>query len=227
MTKLDHVAVTLAGIAYEKLRADLLSCRIAPGAPIKIKELSETLATNPIAIREALSRLSSEGLVVSEPQKGFRAAPISSEDLLDLTNVRIEIECMSLKSAMRNGGEDWEISIVGALHRLQRTKLRDKQDPDRTSDAWAAAHTKFHSALADGCTSAVLKEIRQQLFARSERYRRLSVPLDMSSRSLNFEHDELAKLVLARDEERAITAMTKHLRLTTDILLQSFFGSTS
>jgi DNA-binding GntR family transcriptional regulator len=221
MTKVDRAIVTLAGAAYERLRADLLSCRIAPGTAMRINELSTTLATNPIAIREALSRLSSEGLVVSEPQKGFRAAPISAADLRDLTHARIIIESMCLRDAIKNGGEDWEIAIVGALHRLQLTKLRDKQDRNRVSDVWAAAHTSFHSALTDGCTSATLKDIQQQLYARSERYRRLSVPLDMSSRDLNYEHDELAKLVLARDEEKAVAAMTKHLQLTTDILLQS------
>ncbi len=221
MTKVEHTAVTLAGIAYEKLRADLLSCRIAPGTQVGIKDLSITLATNPIAIREALSRLSSEGLVVSEPQKGYRAAPISIADLRDLTDVRIKIEAMCLRDAIRNGDEDWEISIVGALHRLQRTKLRDKRDPERASDAWSSAHTKFHEALTSGCASVTLKDIRRQLYARSERYRRLSVPLDLSSRDLHHEHDELARFVLARDEENAVTAMSAHLNMTTTIILQS------
>ena len=58
--------------AYEALRADLLACRVAPGSRLKIQELCLQHAVSLGAIREALSRLTSEGLVVAEPQRGFR-----------------------------------------------------------------------------------------------------------------------------------------------------------
>ena len=64
---------------YDRIRADLLACRIEPGARLKIGELCQTLSVSLSAVREALSRLSSEGLVVAEPQRGFRVAPISAE----------------------------------------------------------------------------------------------------------------------------------------------------
>src|ERR1700731_5490431 len=78
--------------AYEGLRADLLACRIRPGSRLKIQELCDRCSVSLGAVREALSRLTSEGLVVSEPQRGFRAAPVSVADLQDLTMVRIEVE---------------------------------------------------------------------------------------------------------------------------------------
>ena len=64
--------------AYEGLRADLLACRVTPGSKLKIQDLCERFSVSLGAIREALSRLTSEGLVISEPQRGFRAAPISA-----------------------------------------------------------------------------------------------------------------------------------------------------
>lgn len=223
MAKATLPAATLAGAAYERLRADLLACRLPPGAPIKINELSTTLATNPIAIREALSRLTAEGLVVAEPQKGFRAAPISPEDLRDLTWVRIEIEGLCLKSAMAHGGMEWETNIVAALHRLQRTNLRDEDDAGLISDGWVCAHMQFHAALTRGCPNQLLRDIRAQLYARAERYLKLSVPLDDRNRDLIHEHSELAALVLARDEAGALKAMADHLQTTTDILLHTPF----
>ena len=114
MTKATKANTTLANAAYDRLRANLLSCRLAPGEPVKINELSFMLGTNPIAIREALSKLTSEGLVTSEAQKGFRAAPISAAQLRVLTRVRIEIECLCLKSAIANGDITWESGVVGA-----------------------------------------------------------------------------------------------------------------
>ena len=57
------------------MRADLLACRIPPGSRLKIQDLCDRFSVSLGAIREALSRLTSDGLVVSEPQRGFRAAP--------------------------------------------------------------------------------------------------------------------------------------------------------
>lgn len=57
----------------------------------------------PGAVREALSRLSSECLVIAEPQRGFRAAPISEEDLVQLLEARKEIERLCLHRAMGCG----------------------------------------------------------------------------------------------------------------------------
>ena len=69
--------VNLTQGAYEQLRADILSCRLLPGSKLKIQELCIRCAVSLGAIREALSRLTSEGLVVARPQRGFKAAPIS------------------------------------------------------------------------------------------------------------------------------------------------------
>src|SRR5882757_7754439 len=86
--------------AYEALRADLLACRIAPGSRLKIQDLCRQHAVSLGAIREALSRLTSEGLVVAEPQRGFRVAPISAEELKDLYLARIELEGLCLKRSI-------------------------------------------------------------------------------------------------------------------------------
>src|SRR3546814_13242605 len=70
--------------AYKRLRDDLLTCRLAPGDKLNIKEISETLGVSLGAIREALSRLTSEGFVIADERRGFRASPISVEELRDL-----------------------------------------------------------------------------------------------------------------------------------------------
>src|SRR3984957_13413515 len=139
--------------AYENLRADLLACRILPGKRLKIQELCTRLSVSRGAIREALSRLTSEGLVVAEPQRGFRAAPISTEDLLDLTKTRIQIETLCIRRAIEVGDIAWETRLVAALHRLSRTPEHTADDPVHSSDEWAAAHKAFHKALVDGCDS--------------------------------------------------------------------------
>ncbi|HWA45614.1 MAG TPA: FCD domain-containing protein [Hypericibacter adhaerens] len=205
--------------AYEQLRADLLACRILPGSRLKIQELCNRLSVSLGAIREALSRLTSEGLVVAEPQRGFRAAPISEADLQDLTKVRIEIESLCLRRAIEVGDVDWEARLVAAFHRLSRTPERVEADPARSSDEWAEAHAAFHTALADGCDSPWLLRLRRQLYDQSERYRRLSVPLTTRTRNIGAEHQAIVDATLARDADKAVALLSAHLSATTRILL--------
>ena len=206
--------------AYERLRADLLACRLRPGARLRINELCQTLSVSLSAVREALSRLTSEGLVVAEPQRGFRAAPISAEELRDLTGVRTQIEGMCLERAIAVGDVGWESQLVAAFHRLSRTPEREPEDLARMNEAWAAAHAAYHAALAGACDSPWLLRLRGILYAQSERYRRLSVPLAEIARDLNREHQDLMEAALARDAGRARTLMTQHLELTTRVLLE-------
>jgi DNA-binding GntR family transcriptional regulator len=207
--------------AYEALRADLLACRILPGSRLKIQELCSRLSVSLGAIREALSRLTSEGLVVAEPQRGFRAAPISAEDLQDLTMVRVEVESLCLKRAIEIGDVNWESRLVAAFHRLSRTPERAPADPIRSNDDWAEAHAAFHLALVDGCDSPWLLRLHSQLYDQSERYRRLSIPLAKQERNVGQEHQRILDVTLKRDAKKAVALLTAHLTATTNILLSA------
>jgi DNA-binding GntR family transcriptional regulator len=207
--------------AYEAVRADLLACRIPPGSRLKIQDLCDRFSVSLGAIREALSRLTSDGLVVSAPQRGFRAAPISVAELQDLTMVRIEIENLCLRRAIATGTVEWESRLVAAFHRLSRTPERVASDPVRADDDWAGAHAVFHLALVDGGDSPWLLRLHSQLYTQSERYRRLSIPLTTGARDVAAEHQDIMDAVLARDAERAVLLLTRHLGATTDILLEA------
>jgi len=220
-----EIAQNLTQGAYEGLRADLLACRIPPGSRLKIQDLCTHFAVSLGAIREALSRLTSEGLVISEPQRGFRAAPISLADLQDLTMVRIEVESLCLRRAIATGSVEWEAQLVAAFHRLSRTPERAASDPMRADDEWAEAHAGFHTALVEGGDSLWLKRLHGQLYAQSERYRRLSIPLGTMERDVGREHQDIMKAALERNAERAVKLMTLHLAATTEILLEADLDS--
>ena len=68
--------------AYEHLKGDILATRLAPGAPLIIARLIERTGLGWTPLREALSRLEAENLVVSEPNKGYRVAPVSAASVL-------------------------------------------------------------------------------------------------------------------------------------------------
>jgi DNA-binding GntR family transcriptional regulator len=221
MSMARDAAHNLTQAAYEGLRADLLACRILPGRRLRIQDLCDRFSVSLGAVREALSRLTSEGLVLSEPQRGFRAAPISVAELRDLTMVRIEIDSLCLARAVAAGSVEWESRLVAAFHRLSRTPERVPSDPTRSNDDWADAHAAFHLALVEGVDSPWLLRLHGQLYAQSERYRRLSIPLGTDTRNVAREHQDIMEAVLAREGRLAVELLTRHLAMTTEILLRA------
>lgn len=223
-TSLQASKRTLAGDVYETLRSDILTCRIEPGSKIRINDLCGQLGVSLGAVREALSKLSSEGLVTSEAQKGFRVAPVSRQELVDLTSTRVDIENLCLAEAISNGDVVWESQIVASLHHLSRLSERDPDDPARLSERWVVAHAAFHLALVAACRNAVKVRVRASLYDQSERYRRLSVPArGPAKRDTLREHRLIAAAVLARDVATATKLMADHLNKTTKILLAAPF----
>jgi DNA-binding GntR family transcriptional regulator len=215
----DANGTSLTQTAYERLRGDLLACRLEPGARLRMGDLCRSLEVGLSAVREALSRLTAEGLVVAEPQRGFRVTPISADELRDLTAVRLEIEALCVRRAVAKGNLSWEAQLVAAFHRLSRTPERTAEDPERLSEEWVEAHGAFHLALVAACDSAWLLRLREMLYSQSERYRRLSFPLAEVKRDLNREHGAIMDAALARDADRAVALMSEHLELTMRILL--------
>ncbi|MFF2323953.1 GntR family transcriptional regulator [Agrobacterium sp. NPDC058088] len=212
---------SLTAEAYERLRAEILSCRLVPGQKLIIQDLCISLSFSLGAIREALAKLTSEGLVEAEPRKGFRVAPITESELLDITRVRATVETQCLENAIRNGDLKWETGIVSTLFELSRLPIEDPSDPGRVSDTWAETHQRFHEALVAACDSPWLLRLREILFVQSERYRRVSVPLDRIGRNIHGEHTDMANAAIARNIEQACNALRNHLDQTTRILIQA------
>ena len=213
-----HETKSRTEAVYFRLRADILSCRLKPGTRLKINELCFGLGVSLGAVREALSRLSAEGLVVSEAQKRFQVAPISLADLEDLTQVRIEIETLCLRRAIAAGGIDWETGLVAAFHRLSRMPVRALGDEQRLNEDWAQAHADYHLALVAACGSLWLLRVRAMLYAQSERYRRLSAPVTGRSRDVNAEHRTIMEAALGGDADKACRLLREHLLTTKDLV---------
>jgi len=225
VSTVSPVKASLTQSAYERLRADVLACHFEPDQRLNISELCETLGVSLGAVREALSRLTSEGLVVAEPQRGFRVAQVSPQDLHDLYSARIEIESLCLRRSIEVGTLAWESRLVAAYYSISKTPEYVTPEGSSCRDEWLQRHADFHAALVSGCDNAWLLRMRAQLFDHAQRYRRLSVSLSRTKRNVNKEHKDLMEAALARDADRATALMREHLQLTTKILLKSIADS--
>ncbi len=212
---------TRANETFQSLRAGILSGTIPAGARMRTNDLCVQFQVSLGAVREALSQLLAQGLVVSEAHRGFTVSPVSTEDLVDLTRVRIQIENLCLSWAIQAGTVEWESTIIASVHRVSRTQRVGEHG--RPSEEWTDAHNKFHLALLSTCDSPRLMQIRHQLYEQSERYRNLELSLPLN-RNPEAEHQRLAEAALARDIPLATRYMAEHLNLTASNLLKSMPG---
>lgn len=220
----DNPAKSLTQATYERLRRDVLSCSLTPGSRVNVKELAERYEASGGAVREALSRLTSEDLIVAEPQKGFRIAPISLADLRDLTLARIEIEALCVRQSIEQGDVSWEARLVAAYHSLSKTAGPESGALYDTA-GWNWAHSSFHETLTSACPNSWLLRLRKMLFEQNSRYRALSVAITANNRDLGNEHKGLLDAALTRDADTAVALIFQHIQHTSDALLDELRAS--
>ena len=202
---------------YRRLRADILEGKMFPGMALPFARLRDDYAASMGVLREALMRLTAEGLTVNQPQLGFKVVSLSLDDLKDLTETRCQIESLVLRDAVKQGDLEWETRVVSAHHRMERTP---KFDGQTVAPAWAQAHQAFHEALLSGAQSLRMRAIAANLRAAAEVYRQWSIPFEVVKRDVSAEHRAILDLALNRQADAAAEALVRHLSATRDLILQ-------
>lgn len=210
-------ARSLTSAVLAQLRAEILSCRLPPGERLLIAGLARRFGVSLSAVREALARLAAEGLVQAEDQRGFRVSPVSTEDLRDITWLRIEIEGLALRRSIALGDAGWEAGLRAAWQELAAAPVPPPGQAGPEFERWRALHHRFHLALVAGCRSPWLLRFRSALDEQAERYRFLAHT--RRARDVAGEHRAIAEAALARDAEAAVGALADHLALTARIIL--------
>lgn len=197
-----------------QLRGEILSGGLVPGSKLPLAEIASRLQASVGVVREALIRLTSEGLVVAEPQLGFRVAAVSEKDLHELIDTRLVVECEAFRSAIIHGSVDWESDVIGAYHRLHRVE-RDA-DGERNKDAWVTAHRDFHETLLAGCPNSRLVAVAMSLRDAAELYRSASVSAMTEADEVrrDAEHLALRDAATGRDLAGGPELLGEHIRMT-------------
>lgn len=204
------------GIALvETIRGDILSARLSPGAKLTAKKLSELYACGASPVREALNRLTSEGLVVRIDRRGFFVSDISRDDFEDILLNRCFLEGEALHRSITRGGADWEESVLISHFRLKSLRReRDGLHGPTPNPDWEAAHKRFHMALLSACGSKILLDNCSRLHELNNRYRFFARRAQGSLRAVEAEHEALCTLALARRADEAVAALLQHYRRT-------------
>jgi DNA-binding GntR family transcriptional regulator len=212
-------ARTQTSIATAQIRSEIVTGTLRPLEKLRVQFLAKRYGLAASAIREALSRLVTDGLVDVEDQRGFRVGAVSRDDLEDLTETRVGIESLALTRAIEFGDVAWESDVLGAYHRLSRC-ARPEGPNTPEMHHWAECHRDFHRSLIAACRSEWLLYFCGMLYERSDRYRMLTVFTDQAyPRNADREHEELMTAVISRDASAACSMIRAHFWETTRLIL--------
>jgi len=200
--------------AFHRLRKDVLIGAYPAGAKLKVEELQEAYGFSSSPLREALSRLAQEGLVRADERRGFRVASISSEDLRDITRMRLMLDVQALAESIEHGDDAWEAAIVAAFYRLEKVESRLSDGPTLLDEEWSTLHRDFHTALIAACPSERQRNWSASLFDQAERYRRYSARHRKTARRKTTEHKKIMEATLKRDTSTACALLQEHILST-------------
>jgi DNA-binding GntR family transcriptional regulator len=185
-----------------------------PGAKLKVEHLQQSYGLSSSPIREALNRLTEEGLVRADERKGFRVAMVSDEDLQDITSMRLLIDLPTLEQSMRSGDDEWESYVIASFHLLEKLESRLPEGPVVLNADWSALHRSFHRAMMSACPSERMVLTSSSLFDQAERYRHISARYRTVIKRKSEEHKVLMRAVLKRDIKTAKELHQEHVLST-------------
>lgn len=223
----DDPFLTQQDRAYQQLRADILHGDIGPSTKIQISELKDKYATSIGPIREAVSRLAAEELVVKRGQRGYWVAPVSLAEFQSINRLRTMLEVDALRLSILNGDLDWEARVVGAMHRLTSIETQlTKRNRKSCAKQIVEENVRFHLTLIDCCGSEWQMRFVGTLYDHTQRYWRLSVLTRKDEEELNIQkgdHEKILSAALARNLDEACRALTDHIAKSAQSVIAAIF----
>ena len=216
---------TLTSQLEEALRTDIVTGLLEPGQKLRATDITALYGVIATPIREAVQRLSGQGLVELDPKIGARVASISLEDVRDVFAVRLMLEPRALELSIAGGGSPWLREVTESFERLRSVMSgRRGTDGARWREAMletAEAHRAFHWALLSACGSPWLLRFISILYGHSSRYRMLLVRGRDRPAWLRG-HQAIFDAARRRDAKRAVRVQAQHTRQGLEMLVRSY-----
>ncbi|MBF9197830.1 GntR family transcriptional regulator [Microvirga terrestris] len=206
---IELLATSIADRAYERIRADIVFGRLAPRARLRLDQLTNAYGASVSTLREILSRLSSEGLVIAEGQRGFWVAPVSPAGFEDVAAMRLLLETYALPLSFTAGDLEWESRVVAAHHKLTFMERRMLAGAQEGMELWKRYDREFHQTLIEACGSQTLLDLYTGVFDQYLRYQMVAVVFRGEIAAA--EHRTLLDCALTRNAELACAVLTQHV----------------
>ncbi|WP_170558863.1 GntR family transcriptional regulator [Ruegeria sp. HKCCA5426] len=201
---------TIGASTYQRIKRDIIFGELQPGSKLKLDALKERYSASLSTLRETLNRLASDGFVEAPEQRGFLVTPVSREDLTEISELRVLLECHALELSIENGDTDWEGNLVAAHHKLHLMEQRLLKGDDSEKETWKRYDSEFHQAMIAACNSKNLLSLHSIIYDKYLRYQMLV--LTYRGEVAAKEHKHMFDAALARDANMAKKLLEDHIR---------------
>jgi GntR family transcriptional regulator, carbon starvation induced regulator len=211
---------------YLDLRRKLIRGYYTPNHRLKLSDLCAESGVSVSVVREALTRLAEQGLIKSQPNKGFFIPIYTAKEINDLAFMRMQVEPLAVRLSVERGSAAWEASVVATHHELRLTPRVPASEDLVAAEQWSRAHAAFHAACAAACGSPRLIRLRQRLYDEAEAMRQMAGLSSAGGRNRDVEgeHAAIVKAIVARDADLAAEMILKHIEITASISVKAAVG---
>jgi DNA-binding GntR family transcriptional regulator len=199
------MALTDAQQAYGQIKERIITTQMLPGMVIQIDDLMTGLRLGRTPVREALKLLEAQKLVVVSPRRGIFVADVTLTDLLQIHEIRVEIEALCVRLAV--------VRISASQLAEMRRLVNEVADGEARSDQAALLQIdrRFHALIAEAAHNRLLQTEMEKLYNLSLRiwYLCMSqiVPSDLAEDAFG----EILTAIETQDVARANRAIHRHL----------------
>ena len=202
-----NVFSSKGSLAYSELRQLILSGSLAPGSRVSQYELADKMQMSITPLREAIRRLSSEGLIIMDTHRDSRVADVSASEARELLEVRLSLEPSATELAAHRRTEADIAAIRTAAEKLLPVTRVWGEDA-------ITAHREFHRAVYTASHNASMIKLLDDLWDKSDRYRRLGLELPSGDepRTIDLnQHHQILELVASGDGPGAAKLARTHI----------------
>ncbi|ACM39522.1 MULTISPECIES: GntR family transcriptional regulator [Rhizobium/Agrobacterium group] len=192
-------------VVRDGLRESIVSGQYDPGQQLRQDELAEQYGTSRIPVREALRQLETEGLVTISPNKGAVVKGFSLDDIVEMFDIRIALECRALKLAVPNFAiEDVEMA----------RQILEEYDASPEPTNWGEMNWRFHWTLYAPCDRPRLLSMIEANYGHVNRFIRTQVSMASGKARPQKEHLEILDLCQKGDVASAAALLESHIEQT-------------
>ena len=215
-------------IAYEKIRDEIISCKLAPSQKVSEAWVTSVYGLQKAAVRAALDRLDQEGLVTAIARRGYRIAPVTLKDILEIFEIRMLLEPVVARLA---AGKVNEERLVAADERWREICAHENEPREWASSTeginFLLANKEFHLEIALATGNARLVKILAHVLEETDRIIYLGLPMAMETQEVQHGHKLLIKALVRGDAAEAEKAAMKHVEKAKSIIIDAAISSKS
>ncbi len=192
---------------YEAIKAMLMDHELAPGSRLSIDGIARDLQVSPTPVREAMTRLESDGLVAKRPHAGYTVAPILDQATLgNLYGIRLQLEPEAARLAATNASPAQVAELRSAIQRMAAHPAGERYEAYRD---FAVLDAQLHRIIAEASGNPLIADALARLHAHTHGYR-LYFRVGIAEETVR-EHARVVDAIAAGDEDGARDAMRQHL----------------